>query len=128
MKAAQATQTATHHHNLSHTTTNSCKPPKSTTHHQTRTTSHSPPATYHQPHTTSHVPPATYHQPRTTSTDYVLKRCQSINDHFTFNLYCNVCRSLFEKDKLLFAFLLAINILQDQQKVDEVGWMDEWVK
>uniref|UniRef100_A0A8C7H2S6 Dynein axonemal heavy chain 1 n=1 Tax=Oncorhynchus kisutch TaxID=8019 RepID=A0A8C7H2S6_ONCKI len=33
-------------------------------------------------------------------------RIISINEFFTFSLYSNVCRSLFEKHKLMFAFLL----------------------
>ena len=54
--------------------------------------------------------------------DDVSKRLSSIQEHFTYSLYCNVCRSLFEKDKLLFAFQLCIRILQNGGKVDSAEW------
>lgn len=50
--------------------------------------------------------------------DDIEKRAQSINEFFTFSLFTNVCRSLFEKHKLLFSFLLIIRILMDADKVD----------
>ncbi|KAA0164767.1 hypothetical protein FNF31_02304 [Cafeteria roenbergensis] len=40
---------------------------------------------------------------------------QSLNDTFTFVLYENVCRSLFEKDKLLFSMLLCFKILTNRE-------------
>ena len=49
----------------------------------------------------------------------VSERLQNINDHFSYNLYENVCRSLFEKDKLLFSALLSIRVLMSQCLLSE---------
>jgi dynein heavy chain len=54
--------------------------------------------------------------------DVLEERIQHINEYFTFSLYSNVCRSLFEKHKLLFSFLLTVRILMNEDKID----MDEW--
>ena len=52
--------------------------------------------------------------------DVLDKRIKNINEYFTFSLYCNVCRSLFEKHKLLFAFLLTVRILMEQKQIQMV--------
>lgn len=53
--------------------------------------------------------------------DNLEKRIDNINDFFTFSLYSNVCRSLFEKDKLLFSFLVCVRILMNDNKINMVS-------
>ncbi|XP_044079595.1 dynein axonemal heavy chain 1 isoform X1 [Siniperca chuatsi] len=54
--------------------------------------------------------------------DTVEKRIANINEFFTFSLYSNVCRSLFEKHKLMFAFLLCARIMMNENKIDMAEW------
>ncbi|KAK5855255.1 hypothetical protein PBY51_005374 [Eleginops maclovinus] len=54
--------------------------------------------------------------------DDVAERINNIVEHFTLSIYNNVCRSLFEKDKLLFSLLLTVGIMQGKGKVDDQVW------
>jgi dynein heavy chain len=56
------------------------------------------------------------------SGDNIELRVKHINSYFSFSLFTNVCRSLFEKHKLLYSFLLTIRILMNENKIDN----DEW--
>ena len=50
------------------------------------------------------------------------KRLQNLDSHFAFSLYRNVCRSLLEKDKLLFSFLLTSRIMGGKGEIDPEEW------
>ncbi|CAM9362495.1 unnamed protein product [Pylaiella littoralis] len=45
-------------------------------------------------------------------------RLKNLSECFTAMLYKNVCRSLFEKHKLLFSFLLSVKIMQGEERMD----------
>uniref|UniRef100_A0A8C3QWW7 Dynein axonemal heavy chain 3 n=1 Tax=Cyanoderma ruficeps TaxID=181631 RepID=A0A8C3QWW7_9PASS len=50
------------------------------------------------------------------------ERIKNITNHFTVSIYNNVCRSLFEKDKLLFSFLLTVGIMKGKGQIDDAVW------
>lgn len=50
------------------------------------------------------------------------ERIKNLNDHFTNSIYRNVCRSLFEKEKLLFSFILCIQLLAGRGLIDDNVW------
>ncbi|XP_069761611.1 dynein axonemal heavy chain 3 isoform X2 [Narcine bancroftii] len=52
----------------------------------------------------------------------VTQRISAITENFTLSVYNNVCRSLFEKDKLLFSLLLNVGLLKDKGEVNEGVW------
>ena len=49
-------------------------------------------------------------------------RLENLNSYFTKSLYDNVCRSLFEKHKLLFSLMLTIKIINSRGELDQKEW------
>lgn len=50
------------------------------------------------------------------------QRIINLNDCFTLSVYNNICRSLFERHKLLFSFILCVKILQGENFIDAVQY------
>ena len=57
------------------------------------------------------------------SSENILERIEHLNNFFTYYIYTNICRSLFEKHKLLFSFLLTIRILQGEKVINPAQWL-----
>ena len=54
--------------------------------------------------------------------DDVDRRIEILNEYFTYSLYNNICRSLFESHKLMFSLLLTIAIAQQRGDIDAREW------
>lgn len=51
------------------------------------------------------------------------KRLKFLKETFTYNLYSNVCRSLFDKDKLMFSFIMCSKMMYSTGEMDH----DEYI-
>lgn len=50
------------------------------------------------------------------------ERIDLLIDDITESFYINICRGLFEKDKLLYSFLIASKIMIYDKKINPVEW------
>ncbi|EDV95581.1 GH15699 [Drosophila grimshawi] len=56
---------------------------------------------------------------KATKSAVLAERLSNLNDYFTKSIYTNVCRSLFEKDKLVISLVMCLGILVSQGRVDK---------
>ena len=49
-------------------------------------------------------------------------RLTNIMGYFSYSLYCNICRSLLAKDKILYSLLMTVRILLDRGEIDGSEW------
>ena len=52
----------------------------------------------------------------------VEERGDNLNAYFTYSLYVNISRSLFERHKLMFSLLLTVKVLQNLDYIDAKEW------
>lgn len=50
------------------------------------------------------------------------ERLENLKKYFLYSLYSNICRSLFEKDKLVFSMLLASRLMEFKHELDNDHW------
>ncbi|XP_075991785.1 dynein heavy chain at 36C [Anticarsia gemmatalis] len=55
----------------------------------------------------------------TEKVDEIPERLQILRAYFTYSLYANICRSLFEKDKMVFSLLLTITIMVAEDRLEQ---------
>jgi dynein heavy chain len=57
------------------------------------------------------------------ASDEMEQRLTNLNEFFTYYVYTNICRSLFEMHKLVFSFLLTVRIRQGMEAIDASEWL-----